>query len=171
MLAKTMSCALQGLDGYIVDVEADASGGLPQFDIVGLPDTAVKEAKDRVRTAIKNCGFDFPSKRYTVNLAPAHIKKGENLLAIKVFTYSDATYLENQDMLLASGIFRDVYLIETKKNTLWDYRVTTTYSSITVEAKLCIASPYQQRWAKPRAEKFGLLRWTLIIPPRDSTTS
>ena len=76
MLAKTMSCALQGLDGYIVDVEADASGGLPQFDIVGLPDTAVKEAKDRVRAAIKNCGFDFPSRRYTVNLAPAHIKKG-----------------------------------------------------------------------------------------------
>lgn len=64
------------------------------------------------------------------------IKKGENLLAIKVFTYSDATYLENQDMLLASGIFRDVYLIESRADTLWDYRVRTTYSSISIEATL-----------------------------------
>ena len=71
------------------------------------------------------------------------IREGENLLAVKVFTYSDATYLENQDMLLANGIFRDVFLIETAKNTLWDYRVTTTYSSISVEAKLRVDSPYK----------------------------
>ena len=74
------------------------------------------------------------------------IREGENLLAVKVFTYSDATYLENQDMLLANGIFRDVFLIETSKNTLWDYRVTTTYSSISVEAKLCVDSPYKVRF-------------------------
>ncbi|MBQ8408101.1 MAG: DUF4981 domain-containing protein [Clostridia bacterium] len=74
------------------------------------------------------------------------IREGENLLAVKVFTYSDATYLENQDMLLASGIFRDVFLIETEKNTLWDFRVTTTYSSISVEAKLCVNSPYKVRF-------------------------
>lgn len=71
---------------------------------------------------------------------------GENVLAVKVFTYSDATYLENQDMLLANGIFRDVFLIETEKNTLWDYRVTTTYSSISVEAKLSVESPYKIRF-------------------------
>ena len=74
------------------------------------------------------------------------IREGENLLAVKVFTYSDATYLENQDMLLANGIFRDVFLIETEKNTLWDYRVTTTYSSISVEARLYIDSPYKVRF-------------------------
>lgn len=74
------------------------------------------------------------------------IRQGENLLAVKVFTYSDASYLENQDMLLANGIFRDVFLIETAKNTLWDYRVTTTYSSISVEAKLCVDSPYKVRF-------------------------
>ena len=74
-----------------------------------------------------------------------YIRAGENLLAVKVFTYSDGTYLENQDMLLASGIFRDVFLIETAENTLWDYRVTTTYSSISVEVKLRIASPYRVR--------------------------
>ena len=75
-----------------------------------------------------------------------HIKAGENLLAVKVFTYSDATYLENQDMLLASGIFRDVFLLETSKNSLWDYRVTTTYTSVTVEAKLCVDTPYRVRF-------------------------
>ena len=64
------------------------------------------------------------------------LKKGKNLLAVKVFTYSDATYLENQDMLMANGIFRDVYLLQTSKTYLWDYRVTTTYSSFTVNAKI-----------------------------------
>ena len=63
------------------------------------------------------------------------ITEGENLLALKVFTYSDATYLENQDMLLANGIFRDVYLIELEESYLWDYRVRTTYETISVEAK------------------------------------
>lgn len=74
------------------------------------------------------------------------IRRGENLLAVKVFTYSDATYLENQDMLLANGIFRDVYLIETAARTLWDYRVTTTPDSITVETELCVTSPYEIRF-------------------------
>ncbi len=68
------------------------------------------------------------------------IKEGENLLAVKVFTYSDATYLENQDMLMANGIFRDVYLICTNKTTLWDYRVTTTYNSITINAQFNVAT-------------------------------
>lgn len=68
------------------------------------------------------------------------VRKGENLLAVKVFTYSDATYLENQDMLMANGIFRDVYLIETGDTYLWDYRVTTTYNSFTVRAKFHVES-------------------------------
>jgi len=75
MLSKVVSCSLKGIDGYIVDVEVDISQGLPSFDIVGLPDSAVKESKERVRTAIKNSGFEFPVKRITVNLAPADIKK------------------------------------------------------------------------------------------------
>ncbi len=75
MIYKVKSCALSGLDGHMVEVEADASMGLPAFDVVGLPDTAVKESKERVRAAIKNCGFEFPAKRYTINLAPSSIKK------------------------------------------------------------------------------------------------
>ena len=75
MLAKVISAATMGIDGYRVDVEVDISTGLPAFDIVGLPDNAVRESKERVRTAIKNSGFDFPVKRITVNLAPANTRK------------------------------------------------------------------------------------------------
>jgi magnesium chelatase family protein len=75
MLAKVLSCAVVGLDGAIVEVEIDISPGLPAFNIVGLPDTAVQEAKERVRAAIKNSGLMFAAKRITVNLAPANMKK------------------------------------------------------------------------------------------------
>ena len=75
MLAKVLSCAVVGLEGTIVEVEIDISPGLPAFNIVGLPDTAVQEAKERVRAAIKNSGLMFPAKRITVNLAPADMKK------------------------------------------------------------------------------------------------
>jgi len=75
MLAKVISCAVVGLEGAIVEVEVDISPGLPQFTIVGLPDTAVQEARERVRAAIKNAGCTFPMKRIVVNLAPADLKK------------------------------------------------------------------------------------------------
>ncbi|MCL2015009.1 MAG: YifB family Mg chelatase-like AAA ATPase [Defluviitaleaceae bacterium] len=75
MLSKVVSAAILGVDGYLVFVEVDVNNGLPSFDIVGLPDSAVKESKDRVRTAIRNSGFVFPVKRITVNLAPADTRK------------------------------------------------------------------------------------------------
>ncbi len=75
MLSLIKSSAVMGIDAYVVDVEVDLALGLPQFNTVGLPDAAVKESKERVRAAVKNSGFDFPSRRITVNLAPADIKK------------------------------------------------------------------------------------------------
>ena len=75
MLSIVKSMALHGLDGYLVDVEVDVSNGLPSWEIVGLPDVSVKEAKERVRTAIKNSGVNFQSHRIIVNLAPADTKK------------------------------------------------------------------------------------------------
>ena len=75
MLAKVTSCAVVGLDGALVDVEVDVSGGQIGFTIVGLPDTAVQESRERVRAAIKNSGFAYPLKRITVNLAPADLRK------------------------------------------------------------------------------------------------
>ena len=75
MVSKVFSGAIIGVEGYIVEVEADLSAGLPAFEIVGLPDSAVKESKERVRTAFRNSGFTLPIKRITINLAPADIRK------------------------------------------------------------------------------------------------
>jgi magnesium chelatase family protein len=75
MLGKVNSCAVMGLEGYMVQVEVDISPGLPAFHIVGLPDAAVQEARERVRGAIRNSGFSFPMRRIAANLAPADLKK------------------------------------------------------------------------------------------------
>ncbi len=75
MFTKVNTACLTGIDGQMVVVEADVSQGLPGFEVVGLPDAVVKEARERVRAAIKNCGFSFPARRLTVNLAPADLKK------------------------------------------------------------------------------------------------
>jgi magnesium chelatase family protein len=75
MLAKVISAALYGIDGLRVEVETDVAAGLPQLATVGLAEGAVKESKDRVRAAVKNCGYTFPAKKITINLAPADIKK------------------------------------------------------------------------------------------------
>lgn len=74
-LAQIRSGALQGIDGIPVDVEVDIGSGLPAFNIVGLPDAAVQEARERVRSAIRNAGYEFPLRRITVNLAPADVRK------------------------------------------------------------------------------------------------
>ena len=75
MLTKVKSCAILGLEGAVIEVEVDISPGLPAFNIVGLPDAAVQEARERVRAAIRNSGCEFPMRRITVNLAPADLKK------------------------------------------------------------------------------------------------
>ena len=75
MLSKINTMALEGLNGYLVEIQSDVSGGLPSFEIVGLPDIRVKEAKERVRAAIKNAGLEFPSRKIVVNLAPADKRK------------------------------------------------------------------------------------------------
>src|SRR5579875_621731 len=75
MLYKTLSAAVFGIDAYPVEVEVDISAGLPNFTTVSLPDAAVRESRERIKSAIKNCGLDFPFQNVTVNLAPADIKK------------------------------------------------------------------------------------------------
>ncbi len=75
MLSIVKSMSLIGLDGYLVEVQVDVSAGIPSWEVVGLPDTSVKESKERVRTAIKNSGYDILSRKIVVNLAPADIKK------------------------------------------------------------------------------------------------
>ena len=75
MLARVLSAALRGVEAALVRVEVDVSAGLPAFHTVGLPDSAVRESRERVRSAIRNAGFAFPSDRITVNLAPADLRK------------------------------------------------------------------------------------------------
>jgi magnesium chelatase family protein len=100
MLAKVLSSAVLGVDAYVVEVEVDITMGLPAFATVGLPDGAVRESKDRVKSAIKNTGYRFPPHRITVNLAPADIKKegaGFDLpMAVGILA---ATGLVNRDRL------------------------------------------------------------------------
>ena len=74
MFKKVFSIGLFGLDSYIVEVEADVSGGMPVFDIVGLPDIAVRESRNRIRAVMKNNHLKFPVSRITVNLAPADVR-------------------------------------------------------------------------------------------------
>ena len=96
MIAKINSFALSGLNGILLDVEVDINNGLPGFDMVGLPDTAVKESIERVSSAISNSGCFFPQKKIIINLAPADIKKEGVLfdLAIAVGILSAGGYLK-----------------------------------------------------------------------------
>lgn len=100
MLASINSTGLNGIDGFMVTVEADLSNGLPAFDIVGLPDAAVKESRERVKSAIKNSGFTVPVKRMTVNLAPADRKKEGPAydLPISMAILSASEQLEQADL-------------------------------------------------------------------------
>ena len=75
MLSRVLSSAVIGIDAYLVEVEVDIAQGLPTFTTVGLPEAAVKESRERVKSAISNSGYTFPADRITVNLAPANIKK------------------------------------------------------------------------------------------------
>lgn len=107
MISFIYSAAICGIEANLIDVEIDISSGLPIFSIVGLPDTAVKESKDRVVSAVKNSGFDFPTKKITVNLAPADIKKEGGLfdlpIALGILAASGNIKLNSHDKICAIG--------------------------------------------------------------------
>ena len=107
MLSKVLSAAVLGIDSYLVEVEAHLESQLPAFATVGLPDSAVKESKERVNAAIKNSGFPFPQKRITINLAPADIKKEGSAfdlpIAIGILTASGVISQEDIDNYVILG--------------------------------------------------------------------
>ncbi|MDO3410716.1 YifB family Mg chelatase-like AAA ATPase [Saccharibacillus sp. CPCC 101409] len=107
MYGKSYSACLYGVDGVIVEVEADITNGLPQTSIIGLPDSAIREATDRVRSALKNCGFRFPNRRVTINLAPADLRKeGSSLdlaIALGILITSGQLSLPGDEKLIAIG--------------------------------------------------------------------
>ena len=104
MLAIINSCAVFGMQGYGLAVEVDVGAGIPAFDIVGLPDAAVRESRERVRSALINSGYDFPLRRITVNLAPADVKKEGSLLDLPIaIGIMAATNQISEKELLATG--------------------------------------------------------------------
>lgn len=107
MFSNVISFGLQGLNGLKIDVEVDINLGLPSYDIVGLPDAAVKESKERVRSAIKNSGFKFPTNKITVNLAPANVKKaGANFdlpIAVAILVSSNQIQLSKYKEFVVIG--------------------------------------------------------------------
>lgn len=96
MLSVVKSMVLQGLDGTLVNVEVDVSSGMPIWEIIGLPDISVKESKERVKTAIKNCGIDIPSRRYIINLSPANLRK-------------EGSYF---DLAISIGVLKSIGILE-----------------------------------------------------------
>ncbi|MEE8413798.1 MAG: YifB family Mg chelatase-like AAA ATPase [Dehalococcoidales bacterium] len=117
MLAKVTSCAIVGLEGVVVEVEADISPGLPSFTVVGLPDTAVQEARERVRAAIRNSGCTFPMKRVVVNLAPADLKKAgpayDLPIALGILLSSEQVYADVSNTLFLGELSLDGSLRHT----------------------------------------------------------
>ena len=107
MLSKAFSTTIIGIDGHIVEVEVDLIRGLPYFSIVGLPETTIKESKERVKSAIRNSGYDFPTRHITVNLAPAGIRKdgaGFDLpIALAILAANGALAQEALDPFLVYG--------------------------------------------------------------------
>jgi magnesium chelatase family protein len=119
MLARVYSCAVVGLDGVIVEVEVDYTNGLPGMTLVGLPDTAVQESRERVQTAIKNAGLHFPRHRIVVNLAPAAIRKEgpayDLPIALGVIILSGRLPLESaQDTLVVGELLLDGVVRHTR---------------------------------------------------------
>jgi magnesium chelatase family protein len=117
MLAKVLTCAVVGLEGAIVEVEVDISPGLPSFTIVGLPDAAVQEAKERVRAAIRNSGCTFPMKRIVVNLAPADLKKAgpayDLSIAVGILLSSEQIYVDVSGTIILGELSLDGSLRHT----------------------------------------------------------
>ncbi|KZE76958.1 YifB family Mg chelatase-like AAA ATPase [Paenibacillus jamilae] len=107
MYGKLHGACLYGIDGVLIEVETDLSNGLPQTAIIGLPDSAIREAVERVRAAIKNCGFKYPSQRVTINLAPADLRKeGSSFdlaIALGLLTTSEQIVLPVEERTLFIG--------------------------------------------------------------------
>lgn len=84
MLSIVKSICLQGLVGVLIDVEIDISAGMPTWQVVGLPDTTIRESRERVQTAIRNCNIELPSRKYVINLSPSNIKKEGAILDLAI---------------------------------------------------------------------------------------
>lgn len=118
MISIVKSMSLHGLEGYPIEVQVDVSGGLPCFEIVGLPDTSIREAKERVKTAIKNSGYELQSRRIIVNLAPANTKKEGSYLDLPIAIAILLNIEEIQKQDLGKTIFIGELSLDGKINKI-----------------------------------------------------
>ena len=118
MISIVKSMSLHGLEGYPIEVQVDVSGGLPCFEIVGLPDTSIREAKERVKTAIKNSGFELQSRRIIVNLAPANTKKEGSYLDLPIAIAILLNIEEIQKQDLSNTVFIGELSLDGKINKI-----------------------------------------------------
>ena len=116
MLSIVKSMSLQGLEGILINVEVDISAGMPSWEVVGLPDASIRESKERVRTAIKNCGIQVLSRKYIINLSPANIKKEGSML----------------DLAIAIGILRSMDVISVDA----DFENTVIVGELSLDGKI-----------------------------------
>jgi len=142
MLAKVKTAAVVGLEGHMVDVEVDISSGLPAMTVVGLPDAAVQEARERVRAAIHNSGFNFPMKRIVVNIAPADLKKAG----------------PSHDLPMAIGILLSSEQVST------DSSRAIFLGELSLDGSLCHTHGILPMVALAREENFD----TIIVPEVDA---
>ena len=112
MLSTIYSSGVVGIDGYEIVVECCTWNRLPKFELVGLPDTAVKESKERIRSGIKNTGYVFPSKKLIINLAPANLRKegpGYDLpIAVSIMAASGQVAMPGEDTIFIGELSFDV---------------------------------------------------------------
>ncbi len=126
MIARVPTATVYGIDGIKIDVEVDITYGLPAFNMVGLPETSVKESKERVRSAIKNAGFEFPGDRITINLAPADVRKeGSSFdlpIAVGILAVMKAINAESlRDHLIAGELSLDGRVKAGSRDTSYDH--------------------------------------------------
>jgi len=111
MLAKAISLDVHGIEAHIVEIEVDIIKGLPNFAIVGLPDSTIKESKERIRSAVENSGMEFPPKNFVVNLAPAGFKKqGSNFdlpIALAILSATDQADIDLSSIAIVSELYLD----------------------------------------------------------------
>lgn len=156
MYSKINTCVLQGLNGKLVEVETDLARGLPVFNIVGLANTAIKESKERVRTAIKNSGYEFPLNRITINLAPANLKKDGSQMDLSIAL----GILMSSNMICNSNISSMAFLgelsLDGKINEI-EGALPMIISLRELEIKKCII-PYENK------DECGVISDVDIIP-------
>ena len=139
MLSKIQSLGINGIDGFLVTVECDVSTSVPSFELVGLPDAAVKEAKERVRSAIRNSGFEFPPARITVNLSPADVKKEGPVYDLPIALGLLSAFGQIDSDLLQKAVFIGELSLDGKINAVRG--VTPMLISAIVQGKTVFVLP------------------------------